>query len=84
MQISSGIRQNWPPACRAISRTVPGVIGEVWFGVLAPAGTPVTVTDKLRDGLAKSIAQIPTAQLQDAGLSPVASDGKTLGTLIAN
>ena len=71
------------PGVPPISRAVPGVVGEVWFGVLAPAGTPAAITGKLQAAFARAIAQIPASSFQEAGLTPVASDGKTLGNLMA-
>ncbi|MEO8296320.1 MAG: tripartite tricarboxylate transporter substrate-binding protein [Burkholderiales bacterium] len=35
------------PGARPLNETVPGYVAEVWFGLLAPAGTPPAVVNKL-------------------------------------
>jgi len=31
----------------AIAESVPGYLGEIWYGVLAPAGTPAEIVNRL-------------------------------------
>ena len=54
---------------------LPGYEGILWMGVLAPAGTPAPVIDRLH----RAIAALRTdaaylQQLREAGVDPVASD----------
>ena len=45
-----------------------------WFGILAPAGTPPAIVQKLRDEVAKAVAAPDViAQLADQGMVPVGS-----------
>ena len=45
------------PGVPAVADTVPGFSGVVWFGLLAPAGTPPEVIAKIHDAIAKSVAR---------------------------
>ena len=45
------------PGVPAVADTVPGFSGVVWFGLLAPAGTPPEVIAKIHDVIAKSVAR---------------------------
>ena len=45
------------PGVPAVADTLPGFSGVVWFGLLAPAGTPPEVIAKIHDAIAKSVAR---------------------------
>jgi tripartite-type tricarboxylate transporter receptor subunit TctC len=48
-----------------------------WFGILAPAGTPPAIAQRLRDEVAKAVsAQDVIAQLDSQGMQPLASQPK--------
>ena len=40
-----------------IAETVPNFNGSVWFGLLAPAGTPAEVIARLQDAIARSVTR---------------------------
>lgn len=62
------------PGVSAIADTVPGYSGDAWHGVLAPAGTPPEIVDKLAGEIAKILAMPEVAKrLTDIGLTPVAN-----------
>jgi len=44
------------PGAEPLTKTVPGFISEVWFGLLAPAGTPDDVVQKLNAAVRKAVA----------------------------
>ena len=45
-----------------------------WFGILAPAGTPPAVAQKLRDEVAKAVAAPDVAaMLASQGMAPLAT-----------
>jgi tripartite-type tricarboxylate transporter receptor subunit TctC len=44
------------PGVKLVSETVPGYSAEVWFGLLAPKGTPPQAIAKIHDALAKVLA----------------------------
>ena len=45
-----------------------------WFGILAPANTPAAIVQRLRDEVAKAVAQPDTvAQLDSQGMQPLAT-----------
>jgi len=53
---------------------VPGYEAVGWFGVFAPAGTPVPIVRKLRDAIASQISQPATRKTLEAqGAEPVAN-----------
>jgi tripartite-type tricarboxylate transporter receptor subunit TctC len=43
------------PDVPPIAETVPGYVGEIWYGVLAPAGTPVEIVDRVQGIVAASL-----------------------------
>ncbi len=45
------------PGVPVVADSVPGFNGTVWFGLLAPAGTPPDVVNKLHDAIARSVAR---------------------------
>lgn len=45
------------PGVPTVAATVPGFTGLVWFGLLAPAGTPSDVVAKLQDAVARTVAR---------------------------
>jgi tripartite-type tricarboxylate transporter receptor subunit TctC len=48
-----------------------------WFGILAPAGTPPAIAQRLRDEVAKAVAAPDVvAQLDSQGMQPLASQPK--------
>jgi tripartite-type tricarboxylate transporter receptor subunit TctC len=48
-----------------------------WFGILAPAGVPPAIVQRLRDEVAKAVAAPDVvAQLDSQGMAPLASQPK--------
>ena len=45
------------PGVATVADTVPNFNGSVWFGLLAPAGTPPEVIAKLQDAVARSVTR---------------------------
>ena len=45
------------PGVPTVAETVPGFNGAVWFGLLAPAGTPPEIVAKLRDAVAQAVTR---------------------------
>ena len=44
------------PGAPTLNKTIPGFTSEVWFGLLAPAGTPDDVIQKLNTATKKVMA----------------------------
>ena len=60
------------PDVPTMNEVVPGTVGEAWFGVSAPAGTPAAVVDRLQTALAKVMANADfRGKLAEQGLTPV-------------
>jgi tripartite-type tricarboxylate transporter receptor subunit TctC len=73
LAVSSAERQRDFPEVPTMNETVPGAIGDAWFGVSLPARTPKPVVDRLYAALERAGAQPELrAQLQEAGLAPLA------------
>ena len=50
--VTSAKRVPTVPNIPAIAETVPGYTGEIWYGVLAPAGTPPDIINRLNKAIA--------------------------------
>jgi len=60
------------PDVPTMNEVVPGTVGEAWFGVSAPAGTPAAVVDRLQTALAKVMANADfRGKLAEQGLTPI-------------
>jgi len=62
------------PDIPVVAETIPGVTGQSSIGVIAPAGTPHSIVQKIRADIARAAFTPDFAQkLRDMGLDPVAS-----------
>lgn len=63
----------------------PNVVGEMWLGLMAPAGTPEQVVSKLYNTVS-GILEEPAIRkrLQDMGMEPWVNDSTTLSGMIVN
>lgn len=73
------------PGAPVVSSVLPGYKVEIWFGLLAPAGTPADVVAKLNDAVSKAIA-LPELQQRFTNFGVIATAGtpRRLGDLIAD
>jgi len=71
------------PQVPAIAETVPGYSGDAWHGLLAPAGTPADITERVAAETAKILA-MPDVQkrLTDIGLTPVGNTPAQFATTV--
>lgn len=70
--VSTATQTPVAPEARPIAETVPGFSAEVWFGILAPAGTPREAISKLSETIAKALAD-PESQRRFLDFGVVAS-----------
>ncbi len=62
------------PNVPTIGETVPGYLGDAWHGLVAPAGTPPAIAEKISADIAKALAMPDVRQkLLDSSLEPVGS-----------
>ena len=68
-----------------IAETLPGYDGTVWWGVLAPAGVPGPIVDRL-NGEINAILREPemAKRLSAEAAEPVTTTPEALGKLIVN
>jgi tripartite-type tricarboxylate transporter receptor subunit TctC len=73
------------PDAPTIDETVPGVINVGWNGLLAPAGTPAPIVDKL-NALTVAVLKMPDiiAKMKLQGLHAMSSTPAEFATLIAS
>jgi tripartite-type tricarboxylate transporter receptor subunit TctC len=83
LAVSGAHRAAAAPELPTIAETLPGFTAVVWFGVLAPAGTPATVITRL-SGEFDHIVHEPDTEKQFATLGgePVGGSPATLAALI--
>jgi tripartite-type tricarboxylate transporter receptor subunit TctC len=72
----------WPEV-PAIAETLPGFSNTTWFGLLAPAGTPVAVINRLNAEMTRAVANPRfVEQLTALGLEPASSSPAEFHNLI--
>src|SRR3954462_2860790 len=68
------------PGVPPIAKTLPGFENAGWFGIVAPAGTPKAIVDKIYEDTRKSLeATELKARLYAQGLTPVANTPAEFG-----
>ncbi len=73
------------PGAPIVASVLPGYKVEIWFGLLASAGTPADIVAKLNDAVGKALA-LPDLQQRFVNFGVIATAGspKRLGDLIAD
>jgi tripartite-type tricarboxylate transporter receptor subunit TctC len=77
--------QRWPvmPDVPAMAEQMPGFNASVWFGMLAPAGTPRAIVTRLNDAIGRALKQPDVGErLRAIGLEPTAMSPDDFGRLI--
>jgi tripartite-type tricarboxylate transporter receptor subunit TctC len=73
------------PQVQAISETVPGYDGNIWWGVLAPAGVPGPIVNKLNGELNAILREPEMAKrLTAEAAEPVIGTPEAFGKLVVN
>ena len=71
------------PEVPAIAETLPGFNNTSWYGLLAPAGTPAPIIEKVNGEMKKAVANAEFSKHLDAiGLEPASSTPREMGDLI--
>jgi tripartite-type tricarboxylate transporter receptor subunit TctC len=82
--VAEGKRYSDLPDVPTIAETLPGVIWDAWYGLLAPAGTPKAVIDRLHQATVKALKVPDTiAKFKQQGAVPVGSTPEELQERIA-
>jgi tripartite-type tricarboxylate transporter receptor subunit TctC len=72
------------PEVPAIAETLPGYEGVLWMGLLAPAGTPQGVIEKLAAAVKRAVGSADLAErLKRDGIDPVGGSAAEFGAQIA-
>ena len=75
---------SWPEL-PTVAETLPGFYNTTWFGLLAPAGTPRAVVDRINAEMKKAVANPDFAkQLAAMGLEPASSTPAEFHDMIAS
>ena len=83
--VSSLKRVEILPDTPTIAETLPGFEVTVWYGILAPAGTPSNVINRISQAFAEVAAEPKVrSQLAESGYSTIGSTPAVFGTLIEN
>ncbi len=71
------------PDVPAIAETLPGFNNTTWYGLLAPAGTPAPIINKVNAEMKRAIANAEFRKyLESIGMEPASSTPKELGDMI--
>jgi len=83
LAVTSDQRWTVMPDVPAMSEQLPGFVASVWFGMLAPAGTPRPIVGRLNEGIGRALKQ-PDVQerLRAIGLEPTPMTPEDFGRLI--
>lgn len=83
LAVSTKERSQVMPDVPAVAETIPGFDFNFWYGLVAPAGTPPEVVNKLSSGL-KDVMDMPDIRkrMLDAGLDPQWSTPAAFGQKI--
>jgi tripartite-type tricarboxylate transporter receptor subunit TctC len=74
LAVTSDGRSDIVPGVPAMSEFYPGLTGEAWMGMLAPAKTPDAIVERLSSEVARALTQPDVkARLEDLGLNAVGS-----------
>ena len=84
LAVSSRERSPQLPGVPTLAETTtPGLDAQGWYGLLAPAGTPLPVLDKLNAGLNKALRDPGVlARLQGLGSTPIPGSRDEFATLL--
>ena len=83
--VSSLNRVEILPDTPTIAETLPGFEVTVWYGILAPAGTPANAISRISQAFAEVAAEPKVrSQLAESGYSTIGSTPAVFGTLIEN
>jgi tripartite-type tricarboxylate transporter receptor subunit TctC len=81
--VTTAARSTVLPDVPSISETVPGYDTGVWWGVLAPAGLPAAIRDKISNDVAQALkAPAVKDRLTDLGAATVGSSAAEFGNFI--
>jgi tripartite-type tricarboxylate transporter receptor subunit TctC len=84
LAVTSAKRLKQLPEVATVAETVPGVEGYLWMGIVAPAGTPAAVLDKLASAARRAVARPEVqARFDKDGVEPVGSGGPEFKAQIA-
>ena len=82
--VSSNTASILAPGAEPIAKTLPGYVVDVWFGILAPAGTPRDVIARLNAALVTTLADARLKeQFINFGVEAAASTPEQLDGMIA-
>lgn len=71
------------PGIPTVAGNFPGFSSELWIALMAPAGTPAAVTEKIRQSLAQASKDPQVvAKLEAQGLQPAAGSAGELKSVI--
>ena len=84
LAVTSAKRLKQLPEVATVAETVPGVEGYLWMGIVAPAGTPAAILDKLASASRRAVARPEVqARFDKDGVEPVGSGGPEFKAQIA-
>ena len=81
--VTSSARSDAYPGVPTVAETIPGYVAEVWYAILAPAGTPAPVVQRLNAAMKKA-ASAPAyrAALEAEGLKVVADSPQEMAAFL--
>ncbi|MBY0438307.1 MAG: tripartite tricarboxylate transporter substrate binding protein [Burkholderiales bacterium] len=83
LAVTSEQRWNVMPDVPAMSEQLPGFAASVWFGMLAPAGTPRAIVGRLNAAIGRALKDVDVQErLRAIGLEPTAMAPEDFGRLI--
>ena len=71
LAVTASERLSDHPEIPTLNESVPGAVGDAWFGISAPAKTPAAIVERLRQEVGKTLEQSDLKnKLMEMGLTP--------------
>jgi tripartite-type tricarboxylate transporter receptor subunit TctC len=83
LAVTTASRSASLPDTPTVAETVPGYEASIWYGIVAPKGTPAAIVDKLNLAIGRVLAEPDVkARLAQVGCTPMPMSAQDFGALL--
>lgn len=85
LAITANVRSPDHPEIPTMAETLPGVVGDAWFGISAPSKTPTAIVERLAEAILLIMQSNDLkSKLVDMGLNPSALNSREFNQFLVN